>query len=94
MGLVVVDVWKDEDAFVAKCRGLPVATQGDTEAEALENLKEALELYLEDPDVQRELLAKRTQMITVDVPIQLSQQVGQSGCIDEQTSPPIGQRAP
>lgn len=32
--------------FVAKCPSLDVVSQGDTESEAKENLKEALELFL------------------------------------------------
>lgn len=39
-------------AFVAFCPGLGVASQGRTEKTALSNLKEAVELYLEDEDIQ------------------------------------------
>jgi predicted RNase H-like HicB family nuclease len=35
--------------FVAQCLEVDVASQGATEDEALANLREALELYLEDP---------------------------------------------
>ena len=41
-------VWKEGDFFVAKFVGLELASQGKTRAEAKKNLKEALELYLED----------------------------------------------
>ncbi|MBN1114634.1 MAG: type II toxin-antitoxin system HicB family antitoxin [Oligoflexia bacterium] len=41
-------IWKEDDLFVAKCAELGVASQGKTEKEALNNLKEAVELYLED----------------------------------------------
>lgn len=34
--------------FVARCLEVEVASQGKTPDEALENLKEALELYFED----------------------------------------------
>ena len=34
--------------FVAQCREVDVASQGQTEAEALANLREALELWFED----------------------------------------------
>lgn len=41
-------VWKENKLFVAKFLELELASQGKTKKEALANLKEALELYLED----------------------------------------------
>jgi predicted RNase H-like HicB family nuclease len=43
-------VWREEDLYVAWCPDLDVASQGESVEEALENLKEALELYFEDED--------------------------------------------
>ena len=43
-------VWKEGALFVAKFLELELASQGKTRAEALGNLKEALDLYLEDED--------------------------------------------
>lgn len=40
-------VWQENEWFVAQCLEIDVASQGRTEQEALENLTEALELYLE-----------------------------------------------
>lgn len=37
----------EEGGFVVKCLELPVASQGDTKEEALANIKEAIEGYLE-----------------------------------------------
>ena len=37
----------EEGGFVVKCLELPVASQGDTKEEALTNIKEAIEGYLE-----------------------------------------------
>jgi predicted RNase H-like HicB family nuclease len=37
----------EEGGFVAKCLELPVASEGETKQEALANLKEAIEGYLE-----------------------------------------------
>ena len=37
----------EEGGYVVKCLELPVATQGETREEALSNIKEAIELYLE-----------------------------------------------
>ena len=45
-------VWKEGKLFVAKFLELEIASQGKTKQEALKNLKEALDLYLEDEDMQ------------------------------------------
>jgi len=45
-------VWKEDDMYVSWCPDLDVASQGKTVEEALNNLKEAIELYLEDEDAQ------------------------------------------
>jgi predicted RNase H-like HicB family nuclease len=37
----------EEGGFIVKCGELPVATQGETREEALKNIKEAIEGYLE-----------------------------------------------
>ena len=42
-------VTNEGNLFVAQCLEVDVASQGPTEDEALANLREALELYLEDP---------------------------------------------
>ena len=41
-------VWKEADGFVSKCSELGVASCGDTFEEAVSNLKEAVELYLDN----------------------------------------------
>jgi predicted RNase H-like HicB family nuclease len=40
--------WKEDDVYVADCPAVRIASQGETEEEALNNLKEAIELYFED----------------------------------------------
>lgn len=50
-------ITKGEIAFVSYCPELGVTSQGKTEAQALENLREAVTLYLDDEDVQRTLKA-------------------------------------
>ncbi|MEK6953931.1 MAG: type II toxin-antitoxin system HicB family antitoxin [Candidatus Micrarchaeota archaeon] len=50
-------ITKGEIAYVALCPELDVVSQGKNRADALANLKEAVELYLEDEDVQK-MLAK------------------------------------
>jgi len=43
-------VWKEENLYVAWCPDLDIASQGKSIEESLDNLKEAIELYLEDKD--------------------------------------------
>jgi predicted RNase H-like HicB family nuclease len=42
-------VWLEHNLYVAQCLELDVASQGDSEQEALENLREAIELHFEPP---------------------------------------------
>jgi predicted RNase H-like HicB family nuclease len=46
-------VWREGNWYVSQCLELDTASQGETEEEALSNLKEALELYLEPPRATR-----------------------------------------
>jgi len=46
-------VWREGDWFVSQCLDMDVASQGETEEEALANLREALELYFEPPQASR-----------------------------------------
>ena len=41
-------IYWEEDVYVAECPEVGTASQGDTIEEALANLKEATELYLEE----------------------------------------------
>lgn len=50
--------WREGDWYVAQCLELDVASQGETEDEALSNLKEALELYFEPPRASRPPLVR------------------------------------
>lgn len=42
-------VRQEGEWFVAQCLEVDVASQGETKAAALTNLREALELYFDDP---------------------------------------------
>lgn len=42
------NIWKEGDYYVSQCLNVDVASFGSTRKEALANLEEALELYLED----------------------------------------------
>lgn len=41
-------VWKENNWYVAKVVGLEIASQGKTKSEAVKNLGEAVDLFLED----------------------------------------------
>ena len=45
-----VIVQKEENWYVAKCLDNNIASQGKTIEEAMKNLKEALELYMQDEE--------------------------------------------
>ncbi len=42
-------VWREGSWFVAQCLEVDVASQGETEEEAIANLAEALQLHFEKP---------------------------------------------
>jgi predicted RNase H-like HicB family nuclease len=46
-------VWCEGKWYVSQCLEVDVASQGETEEEALANLKEALELHFEQPQASR-----------------------------------------
>jgi predicted RNase H-like HicB family nuclease len=46
-------VWREGNWYVSQCLEVDVASQGETEEEALSNLKEALELHFEPPQATR-----------------------------------------
>ena len=46
-------VWREGDWHVSQCLEVDVASQGATEDEALDNLKEALALHFDPPQATR-----------------------------------------
>ena len=42
-------VWQEGEWFIAQCIEVDVASQGESEEEALENLRDALELHFAPP---------------------------------------------
>ena len=57
-------VLREDEWFVAQCLEVDVASQGNTEEEALTNLREALELHFEPP------LATNTPLVrTIEVEV-------------------------
>ena len=64
--LCTVVVEKEDNAYVARDVRTGTTDQGDTIEEALENLKEALELYYEDADDSEQ---KITPMFTTSLEV-------------------------
>ena len=46
-------VWREGNWYVSQCLEMDIASQGATEEEALDNLREALELHFEPPQATR-----------------------------------------
>ncbi len=42
-------VWQEDEWFIAQCIEVDIASQGESEEEALENLRDALELHFTPP---------------------------------------------
>jgi predicted RNase H-like HicB family nuclease len=57
-------IWREGNWYVSQCLELDIASQGETEEEALANLKEALELHFEPPQATR---PPKVRMIEVEV---------------------------
>ena len=69
-------IWKEEGGYVSYCPELGVSSCGDSPQEALHNLKEAVELYLENAkelgmleDVER--IAQTPEKFTSSLEIEL-----------------------
>lgn len=59
-----VVVQREGDIFVAQCLDVDIASQGASEEEALVNLQEALELFVQSPQATT---APRVSRVRVDI---------------------------
>lgn len=59
-------IHKEDDLYVAECPEVGTASQGYTIEEAIENLKEATELYLEEFPLEN---VSRSLLTTFEVPV-------------------------
>ncbi len=48
---VMAIIWQEDKIYISKCPELEVSSAGDTPQEALENLKEAVDLYIENAKI-------------------------------------------
>lgn len=62
-----VIIQKEENWYVAKCLDNNIASQGKTIEEAMKNLKEALELYMQDEEPVK---PKEIYITTLEVAVQ------------------------
>jgi len=47
-----ITIWKENKHYVAQCLDVDVSSFGDSFEDATKNIKEAIELYLEDADLE------------------------------------------
>ncbi|MFQ5846634.1 MAG: type II toxin-antitoxin system HicB family antitoxin [Candidatus Methylomirabilales bacterium] len=57
-------ILRERDWFVAQCLEIDIASQGETEDQALANLREALELHFEEP---RATLTPQMRRVEIEV---------------------------
>ena len=67
----------EEGGFIVKCTELPVASEGDTREEALRNIKEAIEGYLE---TKAQLLKRKGKTERAEVVVEAPAALLAKGC--------------
>ncbi|OGD44445.1 hypothetical protein A3K69_00015 [Candidatus Bathyarchaeota archaeon RBG_16_57_9] len=60
-------ITKENNLYIAHCPELDIASQGESIEEAINNLKEAIELYLEDEDAEIELTDFKPMVTLIEV---------------------------
>ena len=63
--IFTASVWREENWFIAQAHEIDIASQGETEPQALSNLREALELHYEDSSGE---IAHKVHTLEVDIP--------------------------
>ncbi|RLG44195.1 MAG: type II toxin-antitoxin system HicB family antitoxin [Thermoproteota archaeon] len=61
---IIAILWKEEDMYVIQDVTTGVTTQGETLEKAIENLKEAISLYLEEAS-EDELELQRREIVAI-----------------------------
>ncbi|MBP9863999.1 type II toxin-antitoxin system HicB family antitoxin [Patescibacteria group bacterium] len=57
--------WKEGKHYVSQCLNIDIASFGPTEAKALANLKEAVELYLDDNKTHKPTEVKKPRLASM-----------------------------
>jgi predicted RNase H-like HicB family nuclease len=60
-------VWKEDELYVAQCLNIDISSFGETKAEALSNLEEALELYFEDVSFDEATIIENPEIISTEL---------------------------
>jgi len=60
-------IWKEGKYYISQCLNVDVASFGLTKKEALENLQEALILYLEDLKIPRITKVERPNVVSFNI---------------------------
>ena len=70
-------VWKETEGYVSKCPELGVASCGDTFEDAVKNLREAVELYIDNAkalgiieDIEESLISKEKYTAHLEATVQ------------------------
>lgn len=69
---------KGEKQYVALCPELDVVSQGYTVEEAIANLKEAVELYVEEMGLPEEISTSDTIVVSFEVPVPVHGKIAQT----------------
>lgn len=70
-----VFILKEGKWFVAECPILNIATQGRTEKEVKENIKDLIREYLDDPDTPKESLKDISSPTVTFIPMAVSKEL-------------------
>lgn len=69
-GIIQFQVSESEGGYVAEGVGVPIVTQGDTFDELTANIREAVELYIEDEDlVELGLVKAPSVLVNFELPM-------------------------
>ncbi len=67
--IIQFKIYQDDGFYVGECIDLPIVTQGETIDETVRNIKEALELYLEDEDLDElEINPNPSTLVSFELP--------------------------
>jgi len=66
---VWIFLWREDKRYVAYEPTTGIASQGNTIDEALDNIREALELYFEEPDVEEPYPIQRVSIMKIKIRI-------------------------
>lgn len=56
-------IWREKELFVSLCPQLDVSSFGRTQKEALENLKDAVELYVQEEPEFKPMLSRKNPVL-------------------------------